>query len=482
MTFFWSMRAWFETRPYWQLWWSIPALLTAAAWAGFGFVLASWSPAETRTRYSSVATTALAARDFQTARVACQRLLLSGAEPRGQNLFQLAQAKIGLGQVQEASALLNLAAPIEKPGYAPAHLLVARSLLARTNLTAQARQQAELHLKHSLKLEPNSVEAKELLGWLYFQMRDWDSAKEYLQAVVSARPNTALMLAAVAKAMGDDSDMRRWTERAVKYYRDKVEKAKADSPPDRLAWVQAVAMQGDYAEAIQIVDAGRKRSGRQVYASALADLYASWAEQIARDEPRNVVSRLKLVQQGLEYEPQNIRLLELLLALSHQEGPEGKSAQETLTRMLAEGGSSAMLHFILAGDAWQRGEKEQARKYFTLAFELAPNLPVVANNMALLLALGDQPDLPRALGIAQSLVEKFPDQPHFRDTRGQILIKLGRWEEAVKDLEFALPRLGDKGATHAALAQAYWNLGLRELAAEHERLAKEPSERKPPSR
>jgi len=38
------------------------------------------------------------ARDFQTARVACERLLLLGSESRGQNLFQLALAKIGLAK------------------------------------------------------------------------------------------------------------------------------------------------------------------------------------------------------------------------------------------------------------------------------------------------------------------------------------------------------------------------------------------------
>jgi len=96
-----------------------------------------------------------------------------------------------------------------------------------------------------------------------------------------------------------------------------------------------------------------------------------------------------------------------------------------------------------------------------------------------LLALGNPPDLPQALAIAQLLVEKFPDQPHFRDTRGQVLVKLGRWDDAVKDLEYALPRLNDKSATHTALAQVYENLGLRDLAAEHERLAKETSKRKP---
>ena len=479
MSFVLDRQIWFDTRPYRRLWMSIPALVAVAAGVGFCLVLAIWTSVATGARYSAVASRALAARDFQTARIASQRLLLSGAGTREQSLFQLALAKSGLGQAQEASALLNLAAPLDKPGYAPAHLLVARGLLAGTNQTGQAVKDAESHLNHALTLDPMLIEAKELLGWLYFQKHEWNSANECLLAVVSARPSVALTLAALAKVRGDDDGMRHWAKSAAKYYREKVEKAKTESPPDRLAWVRAVAMQEDYAEAIRILEEGRKRSGSQVYASALAELYASSAEHLVRQEPRNLVSRLKLVQRGLECEPKNIRLLKLLLALSHLEGPEANSAREALTKMLAEGGSSPMLHFILGSDAWDRGEKEEARKHFTLAFELAPDLPVVANNMALLLALGNPPDLPQALAIAQLLVEKFPDQPHFRDTRGQVLVKLGRWDDAVKDLEYALPRLNDKSATHTALAQVYENLGLRDLAAEHERLAKETSKRKP---
>jgi tetratricopeptide (TPR) repeat protein len=482
MTFLWDVRIWFESRPYWRLWWSIPALLTLAAWGVFGLMLSSWTPGETRACYSSAATKALAARDYQTARIASQRLLLTEREARGPGLFQLALAKNGLGQAREAAALLKLAAPLEKPGYAPAHLMAARSLLAATNVTTPVFKEVEAHLKHALKLEPNSVEASELLGRVYFQMGAWDLAQERLQAVVTARPGAALMLATLAKRSGDDIGMKRWAGRAAKYYRDKVNETKEDSPRDRLACVQALAMQEDYAEAIQTLDDGRKRSGNPIYPPALANLYASWAEQVARQEPRNVGARLNLIQQGLACEPKNVRLLKLLIALSRMEGPEGNAARDSLTNLMAEGGSSAMLHFILGSDAWQQGAQEEARNHLTLAFEQAPDLPVVANNMALLLALGHPPDLPRALAIIQPLVERFPGEPHFRETRGQIFVKLGRWKEAVKDLELALPQLRDKGATHTALAQAYQNLGMQRLQAEHERLAKESAQRKPAKR
>src|SRR5262249_17918096 len=123
-------------------------------------------------------------------------------------------------------------------------------------------------------------------------------------------------------------------------------------------------------------------------------------------------------------------------------------------------------------DAWQRGNADLAQKHFALSYNTAPHMPDVANNMAMILAIGKKPDLPRALAIIQSVVEKFPENPTFRDTRGQVLVKLGRCQEGVIDLEYALPKLISKARTHAALAQAYSSLGAQTLASQHQQLAK----------
>lgn len=121
--------------------------------------------------------------------------------------------------------------------------------------------------------------------------------------------------------------------------------------------------------------------------------------------------------------------------------------------------------------AWQKGNLAAAQDYLAHAYELAPTMPVVANNMALILALGGRPDPVKALNIAQSLVEKYPDQPDFRDTRGQILVQLGRYEEAVKDLEYAAPKLKNPAATHLALAEAYGGLNRWDEAQHQKQLA-----------
>ncbi len=186
-------------------------------------------------------------------------------------------------------------------------------------------------------------------------------------------------------------------------------------------------------------------------------------------------------------------------------------ARALIHTLLAEGKSPASLHLILGVDAWQSGRAAEALAHWEQSYQLSPHMAVVANNLAWALAhpqpldlrgaiatfsaigplpaqtavaagLGGPllrtpgPDLPRALGIADSVVKRFPTNVRFRDTRGHILLKMGRWQEAVADLVVALPEVPNKRETHRALAEGHRQLGMNALAAEHQRLAeaKEP--------
>jgi predicted Zn-dependent protease len=60
-----------------------------------------------------------------------------------------------------------------------------------------------------------------------------------------------------------------------------------------------------------------------------------------------------------------------------------------------------------------------------------------------------------------------PDNYHLRETRGQILVKLERWDEAIGDLEFALNGLPNAPAIHRSLAISYDAVGNASLGAMH---------------
>jgi tetratricopeptide (TPR) repeat protein len=88
------------------------------------------------------------------------------------------------------------------------------------------------------------------------------------------------------------------------------------------------------------------------------------------------------------------------------------------------------------------------------------------NNLAYVLLKQNQ-DLDRALMAAEKALGSNSNNFHFRETRGQILAKLHRWQDAVTDLEFALNGIPQGKNIHASLAQAYAALGNAELAATH---------------
>ena len=509
MKFMHWMRAWVQSRPYRRLWRSFPALAAGAACASFGAVLLCWSPMQAANRYAALVDRALAVHDFATARVASQRRLALGISPRPETLFKLAEAVDGLGGHQEAYAVMTKLASEDGPGYAPAHLLLAQTLLREGQLTAPVLRTVELHLAYGTQLEPNSRAARamieylheqfqaweagqtnrlildpnalathEVAGWVFFQTQDWRAAKPHLLAEVKNNPTVNIMLADLSVATGDPAGNRFWTQEAESVYRAKVEKAAVDVPADRLAWVQAEVRLDHFDTARQILESGEKLSGTNAYYEALGVFYAAWAQYYTRTQPADLADRLQCLQKGLESDPNNASLILQLTTLSHLVGPESKIAGDILDKLLSDGLPAARRLTVLGMTSWQQGDQDLAQSYLRRAYKLAPTDPDVINNMALMLALNDQPDLDEALRLVQSLLDIYPEQPHYRDTRGQIYVLMGRYEDGVRDLEFALPRLNNPQSTEKNLGRAYRMLAglngnpkLMDIAVRYEKLA-----------
>ncbi len=368
--------------------------------------------------------------------------------------------------------MLASIAPLNASGYVPAHLALAQSIFASASSNPSLLPTAESHLKLALAAEPNNMDARLLLGAVYAEMGQWTLAREHLQKAFPARREAALMLARIAAAQGDPSGARKWAQDARSAFKAQVS-ANPGAVLPRVRWAEATLLLEEFAEALTILETGITQADDRVCREMASQVCGAWTRKVERESPADLGTRLSLIQRGLAYAPNNRELLIRLVDLSHLTGKEADTARDQLKKLLLVGGrDTAIVHFCLGSDAWQRGQLDEARQHFTLAFELAPQMPYVANNMANMLATANPPDLPRALAIIQPLADKFPNDPHLLDTRGQILVKMGRWQEAVKCLEPALPSLSAKATTHQALAEAYQHLGLKELAEEHQRLAK----------
>jgi tetratricopeptide (TPR) repeat protein len=468
-----QVRDWAGTRDYLRLLLGLPAVLALALLAAYGVFLLGWEPVHAEARCYTMAGHAYEGQDYQTARVAYQSLVRLGGKQRQDYAFKLMLCQRRLGQEREAAALAAALAPPTGLGYAPAHLFVAKTLLSDTN-AASSRGRAELaisHLGRVLQIDPANLEAQELLSQLFMSLGRPEAAKPYLTQLASTSAQAMLRLAIVLAAEGDIAACHSWAGRAAKELRSQLGRATDDEPPTRLALADALTLQEDFAGANELLQKAIKNTRNPLYRAKAAEVCAQWAGSLAQHSPQDLASRFRVLQLGLELDPQQPGLIQQLAALSNLTGPEAERARAWVKTILAEGLDPGLVHFYLGAAALQQGDRPQAFEHFRRAYKAQPNMPSVANNMALALALQEPPDLDRALGIAQSLVEKQPEVPTFRETRGQILVRLGRFQEALQDLAYALPAIEQRTPTHLALALCYRKLGMADLAQEHERAA-----------
>ena len=143
--------------------------------------------------------------------------------------------------------------------------------------------------------------------------------------------------------------------------------------------------------------------------------------------------------------------------------------ERTLARLCQDSDTPPSLLEAIGVNAAEAGEMTRALACFQQITERAPDDAAAWNNFAWVLGRGDAARLEEALAAVNKAIELEPDDYRFRETRGQILVKLRRWQSAIEDLEFAINGMPESADIHASLATAYDAVGEARLAAMHRR-------------
>jgi tetratricopeptide (TPR) repeat protein len=441
----------------------LPAV--AAAAAVVAVFAATPSPKAVAKTYETEGVERVKRKDFPGALV-CFKRLLGVAPERTDMRFVMALVLEQLGRPAEAEAIARSVAPIDRPGYPPANYWLAHRILADPARTAAQANQAEGHLLRFLQADPKSAEASALLGGLYAATGRPREARVRLEKVAGKEPDRLLDLANACQVLGDRDESLRHARAALQEARARAE-ARPDDRVSRLLWANASVFLQDYPAALETLERGNALAAGPVFRPAMARVCALWAGSLEAKGEAALPERLSIIERGLAYDASNSLLLTQLSSLMGAGGPTAEKARAAVRKLLAEGKAPAMAHFALGNDAWSRGNNAEARAHWEQAYQLEPRLTIVSNNLAWALAFREPADVTKAIALIDEAIARNPSDPRLRGTRGEILVKAGRWKEAVTELEFALSGGAGTAAVHDALALAYDNLGMAEMAAEH---------------
>ncbi len=428
---------------------------------------------ETLPTYRRLATKHYEAGDLREARTYLERIYRSGDTSDDIRYF-LAETLQAQGQTSRAQALYESLAPDDGYGYPEAHLLKATGILA-----GRLRQGDELLAHHHL----TQAQAKfgDTSNWLFLRaklfliLNDHKSALPLLRTAARKDPRLLYDLAIVCKKLeerGQHSGSEVELEAAKNQFQDLV-KADAKDMTARLRLGELLTALGQFDEARQVLKAGYVED-RKRFGPAVAQVFLADHDNLLRTgaSPFERLQRLKF---AVRSDPKCVEAVRRLAFFGEEPGTTENTrneAKEYLENMVTTGQEAAIAHLALGSKAWTDNKPREATRHLTSAYDLDPSMSVLANNLAWVLAHGEEPKLESALAVIDTVLEKHPHIAAYRDTRGQILVKMQRWDDALKDLQFALREMPESPAVHNALSLTYRNLTppMTSLANKHAHL------------
>ena len=426
--------------------------------------------------------------------------------------LRLAAALAAAGRDAEAFELLSgLLGGGDDPGYAPAHLLFAERLLAGppdagsgdagppdagsgdagsgdgTSGGADAdaadragrRARALRHVAAALRSPAGGDAVKAKAASLLVAAGEPAAAAPLLEGLAGGRPEIWPDLVRLYAALGRPGDAARAAENAAPVLR----RALARNPLDLTARVRladALDRRGRFDDAVSVLAEGRSLHPGGDVPRLLAALHVAEYDRAVAARDGRLGRRLKLLERAIDHEPRFVPALERLANFADAAAAQARrggsapgvdaapsvgEARELLNRLLATGEAPAGVHFALGLNALRSDDSETAAFHFDRAHQLDPALAEAANNLAFLLSKQEDPDLPRALALADAAVAAAPDHPQVRHTRGAILAALDRPDDALREYERAMERgLRGDPEVRREVADLYDRLGRPELA------------------
>lgn len=342
---------------------------------------------------------------------------------------------------------------------------------------------ATLHM-----LAPGDLAIAQLYAQQLLRAGRYPDALPVLVSLIPTAPGIGLRAAIIARKLRLFDKATAYAEESRDRFRVLVQQ-KPESAELAVALSRCQVFLGQHAASVRTIDQAiilatdEKTIG--VLLGIRVEAIVAWADAMQSQPKVAIADRLLLLrrlEEALGHSPNQPQLLQMVishvLAVQDEDDKEVSDARQALVN----GVSPGLAHFIHGTAATIDGRKDEARTHLELAAKAFPDSDVILNNLAHVLSQGDGDNLLTALTLANTAIERSgnPTAYHY-DTRGRILHKLGRWLDAVSDLQHAIkePQLAHNA--HRMLSDCYQQLGLSELAVLHATVADQTTKPEPPA-
>ena len=421
--------------------------------------------------YDREALLAFQAENWEKSELMYDRLLLLADADRPRANYNLGIVLEKQGEMERAFAIMREIAPADTGGFAQAHRWLAEKARQKpgTLRSEEARQVVRKHYEHARIRFPRDPTIHYGLAQCYIAAGVVSKASESLLAAARLAPEYYFPLGLWQHRINQRERAAVSFEQASTYYASVVAR-EPENASARLRWASCQTNLGKPRESLRILAEGGQLDKSVDFAPAMAHACLYIFDHMDGTQVVDHRARLAWLHQALSHVSNFPPALTRLAA--YAVGQADEEVAEMLEVLLATGADVAFVHFVAGIRSWETGNQDKSLFHFSRAYKLDPKMLAIGNNLAWVLCQQEHPDLERALKVIESVLRVNDDNPSHRDTRGQILVKLSRWEEALDDLEFALrsPKLSSDKQLHQALADAYEGLGQESLAAKHRQI------------
>jgi len=471
----------------------VPAVLAIVLVGVLGALVRGQDRAAMAKTYLREAAKANLNDDFDTARICLEKALQLEPDNLETQYFLGGilerKATADKAPPEHAFAVMRKLAPDTSTGFAPAHVWMGNFMARSGNVAGAESHYTRAYQAAKAPSAADSAkaalpEAAQKLALIFFFLQNYEESRKYtLEAIGVLDPRKAnilrlQILPELYRRTNRPDDATRELETAVRYFARQVE-ADVNDKECRIGLALGLRQLDRYPEAVEVMTRGAVMTKDQRFLQDAAELYAQWEIYLSKKPDSPLQQRLELIQEGLRLNPMSQTLIARLVQLSRAKGEQGEKAKQALQDMVAAGKSAFIVHYLLAMNYHNEGKEAEARHHWEQAYQIAgkdsldPNLLVVMNNLAWLIAHDKKPDLERAFELSDFVNKKVPGVPRFQGTRGWILMKMGKFKEALPDLQAALRQSADDLEIQEALAESYMGLGNPAAAEPHRRKAEE---------